>query len=115
MSDKEPITPTDNKIDIDSLTGEPVTKRGQHLAIMGLIASVALWILVFILPGGDFDTLTLQTILLLIPIIGAFVLCFKGRRHEPGVARVGMVVSGALLLFDLIGLVGCIVLGEPAR
>lgn len=76
-------------------------------SIVGLIMGVALWILVFLLPGGDFNDLQLQSAIVLVLAIFAFTLCFKGRKEERGVSNVGMVVNGALLLFDLIGLVGC--------
>lgn len=81
-------------------------------SIIGLIMGVALWILVFLLPGGDFNDLQIQSAIVLVLAIFAFTLCFKGRKEERGVSNVGMVVNGALLLFDLIGLVGCWVIDK---
>lgn len=80
-------------------------RRSWH-GTVGLIASVALWILVFLLPQSSFDALIVQCWVMVALAAGCFVLCFKGRKTERGASMVGMVVSGALLLFLIIGLVG---------
>lgn len=110
MKDNDDIKPALDELEPASNDEGTVISHKPKRAwqgIVGLIMGVALWILVFLLPGGDFNDLQIQSAIVLLLSIFAFVLCFKGRKTERGVSHVGMLVSGALLLFDLIGLIGC--------
>lgn len=95
--------------DIDSLPVEETPRRRTWHAIGGLILGVASWIAVFLFPGGDFSDLQIQIWIVMALALTALILCIKGRKVERGTATVGIVVSGALLLFDIIGLIGCFV------
>lgn len=99
---------TDETADADAAHKEetPGGHRRQWPSTVAMIASVALWILVFLLPQSSLDALMVQCWVMTVLAALCFVVCFRGRKVNSGASKVGMVVSGALLLFLIIGLVG---------
>lgn len=81
--------------------------RHGSMAVIGLIISILLWIAVYVVPAMEFDAMVLSCIIMMAMASVAMTMSIKGWKSEHGVAVLGTVISGAFLLFNIIGLIGC--------
>lgn len=75
-------------------------------AVLGLVAAVLCWIALFAMPEAELETLYIQLYVMLAASFGAGLLCWFGRKRAYGMAVIGMIVAGALMLFLIVGLIG---------
>ncbi len=87
-------------------TGKSSQEGRSWYGVVGMVAAVALWLAVFLMPETSFTGLIVQGWIMVALSVVTLLLCIKGLKSEPGISKVGIVVSGALLLFLLIGLIG---------
>jgi hypothetical membrane protein len=89
--------------DLNSLQQQ--NDKRPWLSVGGLILALLGWISIPLYPASDNTSTFMAYIYISIAIaIIAFALCFAGRRQAKMLAKIGMAIAAALLLFMLIPL-----------
>ena len=87
--------------------GEKESRPGRTKGWIGLILAVVAWVAVF--SSGAIKSvvgLQIQLWITMAIAVTSLVLCILGRKRDGFVSMIGMIVSGSLILFVVIGLIG---------
>ncbi|MDE7392927.1 MAG: hypothetical protein K2M80_00430 [Muribaculaceae bacterium] len=106
MKIKENQEPANNEV-YGSHEEQPGRQRTLSWSLAGLILAILAWVITFSTGAiKSYVGLQVQLIVTMIVAVVSLLLCWLGRKSNGFVSMIGMVVSGSLVLFVIIGLIG---------